>query len=320
MGLLGAAAAWPFTAHARTPVRYIGIMIPGAESDPDGRAISLEFERGLAERGWTSGQNVRIEYRWGCNSPESDKAAIAEFQGLSPDVIVASTSHSVAALLQATPRTPVVFTMIYEPVAQGFVQSLAHPGGNATGFTGVEATIGAKWLELLSEIAPGLARVAYLCNPDNSGPLQPFATVAAAARKHAIAVTLAGVRGANDIEAAMTALALEPGAGLIVPADGFMVKYGKLIVELAARDRLPAIYGLASFADLGGLASYGVKIAKQAREAAVYVDRILRGEKPADLPVQQPTKYELTINLKASRTLGLAISPAILARADEVLE
>jgi putative ABC transport system substrate-binding protein len=321
IGLLGGAAATcPFGARAQRSTHHIGALLPMAEDDPEGRATVAAFEQGIAERGWTAGSNIRIDWRWAIDSPDKIKAAITEFQALSPDVILASTSRSVAALRQAMPTTPIVFSMIYGPVAQGFVQSLAHPAGNATGFTAMEASIGAKWLELLSEMAPGLARVAYLCNPSNPGPLQPYAAVEAAARKQAVAVALAEVQGPADIEAVMTSLAREPGGGFIASPDGFLLNYSKLIIELAARDRLPAIYGLASIAAQGGLASYGVTASAQERQVAAYVDRILRGEKPADLPVQQPTQYALTINLKVARTLGLDIPPTVLAGADEVIE
>jgi putative tryptophan/tyrosine transport system substrate-binding protein len=316
----GAAAAWPLGARAQQSVRHIGVLMAIAEDDPDSRANSAALEQGLAQRGWTSGRNVRIDYRWAIDSTDKAKGAIAELLAHSPDVIVASTSRTVAALRLAMPAAPIVFVMIYEPVAQGFVQSLAHPGGNATGFTAMEATIGAKWLELLSELAPGLVRVAYMCNPSNPGPLQPYAAVEAAARSHAIAVALAPVHGASDIETVMTTLAREPGGGLIVPPDGFLINHRNLIIELAARIRLPAIYGFASFAAQGGLASYGVKPSEQFSQAAAYVDRILRGEKPADLPVQEPTQYALVINLKAAETLGLKIPPTVLAIADEVIE
>jgi len=325
MLLGGAAAAWPLVARAQQSVRHIGVLMAIAEDDPDSRANVAAFEQGLAQRGWISGRNVRIDYRWAVDrlavdSTEKYKAALAEFLALSPDVIVTSNSRTLRELRQVMPTVPIVFTMIYEPVAQGFVESLAHPGGNATGLTAMEATIGAKWLELLSEMVPALARVAYICNPSNPGPLQPFAAVETAAHNHAVAVALAAVHGATDIETVMSTLAREPGAGLIVPPDGFLINHRKLIIELAARDKLPAIYGLASFAAQGGLASFGVKPSEQFRQAAEYVDRILRGEKPANLPVQQPTRYALVINLRAAKTLGLNISPTVLAIADEVIE
>jgi putative ABC transport system substrate-binding protein len=246
--------------------------------------------------------------------------AIAELLVRPPDVIVAYVSRHVAALQKAMPTVPIVFATIYEPVAQGFVQSLAHPGGNATGFTMPPATIGGKWLELLSEMAPAVTRVAYICNPSNPGPLQPYASVEAAADNHAVAVAVAAVHSATDIETGMTTLAREPGGGLIVPPDGFLISHSKLIIELAAREKLPAIYGFAAFAEQGGLASYGVSLSEQVRQAGEYVGRILRGEKPADLPVQQPTRYELLINLKAAEALGLRIPPTVLARADKVIE
>ena len=215
---------------------------------------------------------------------------------------------------------PIVFTSIYEPVTQGFVQSLAHPGGNLTGFTAVEATVGAKSLELLKEIAPQVTRIAFMFDPNNPGPMQLFPSVEAAAPKKAVDVIKAPVHGPAEIEAVMTILGREPGGGLIVPPDGFLFDHRKLIIELAARYRLPAIYGLSFFTAEGGLASYGVKVSEQFRQAAAYVDRILRGEKAGDLPVQQPTKYELVINLKTAKGLDLQISNSLLLRADEVIE
>jgi putative tryptophan/tyrosine transport system substrate-binding protein len=308
----GAAAAWPLGARAQQSERHVVVLMPTEED--------LETPKAFAQVLAQNGSNVRVAFRWGIDSADKVKAAIAELQANPPNVVVASTSHTVAALLRAAPTIPLVFAMIYEPVAQGFVQSLAHPGGNATGFTAMEASIGAKWLELLLEMAPGLARVAYMCNPGNPGPQQPYPAAAAAGRQHRVAVALAEARGATDIETAMTALAREPGGGLIVPPDGFLINHGKLIIELAMRDRLPAIYGFSSFPTRGGLASYGVNPLVQFRQAAVYVDRILRGEKPADLPVQEPTEYALVINLKTAKALGLNIPPTVLAVVDEVIE
>jgi len=319
--LLGSAAvAWPLGARAQQSERNVTVLMPIDENDPDAGALSTAFEQSLAQRGWRSGRNVHIDWRWAIDNADKVKAAIAALQEHPPDVVVADTSQTVAALLRATPAIPLVFAMIYEPVAQGFVQSLAHPGGNATGFTAIEASIGAKWLELLSEMAPGLARVAYMCNPSNPGPLQPYPAAEAAGKGHGIAVALAGVHGATDIETAMATLAREPGGGLIVPPDGFLINHRKLIIELAARDKLPAIYGLASFAAQGGLASYGATWPATLSQAAVYVARILRGEKPGDLPVQEPTQYALVINLKAATTLGLNIPGTLLATADHVIE
>ena len=317
IALLGAAAAaWPRGVRAQQPVRRVTVLVPG----PDDPELDLAFQQGLAQRGWIGGRNVQIDQRFAIDSADKTKAAIAELLARPPDVIVAFTSLTVAALQKAMPTVPIVFATIYEPVAQGFVQSLAHPGGNATGFTMPPATIGGKWLQLLSEMAPALARVAYMCNPSNPGPLQPYAAVEAAARSHAIAVALTAVHGATDIETGMTTLARQPSGGLIVPPDGFLVNHSKLIIELAAREKLPAIYGFAFFAAQGGLASYGVSLSGQIRQAGVYVGRILRGEKPADLPVQEPPQYELVINLKAATALGLHIPPIVLASADKVIE
>jgi putative ABC transport system substrate-binding protein len=317
VALLGAAAAaWPHGARAQQSVRHIAVLEPGVQD----RALDSAFEQGLAQRGWIGGRNVRIDYRWAIDSTDKTKAAIAELLARPRDAVVAYTSATVAALQKAMPMVPIVFAWIYEPVAQGFVQRLAHPGGNATGFTMPPATIGGKWLELLSEMAPALARVAYMCNPSNPGPLQPYAAVEAAAHHHPVKVALASVHSAADIGTVMTTLAREPGGGLIVPPDGFLVKHDKLIIELAAREKLPAIYGFARFAELGGLASYGVKPSEQVRQAGEYVGRILRGEKPADLPVQEPSQYELVINLKAAEALGLHIPPTVLVSADKMME
>jgi putative ABC transport system substrate-binding protein len=236
------------------------------------------------------------------------------------DVLLAGTSGTLAALQRATKTVPIVFFMIYEPVAQGFVQSLAHPGGNATGFTGAEATVGAKWLDLLKQMAPSLARVAFMSNPDNPGPMQSYRSFEAAAPNLAVEATNAPVRGPSEIEAVMDRLREKPGGGLIVPPDGFLLQHSRLIIDLAARYRLPAIYGMRSCAADGGLACYAVSVGEQFRRAADYMDRILRGEKARDLPVQQPTEYEFIINSKTARALGLGISPTLFATADEVIE
>jgi len=266
------------------------------------------------------GRNVRIDYLWATDSTDKTKAAIAELLARPPDAIVADTSATVAALQKAMPTAPIVFATIYEPVAQGFAQSLAHPGGNAIGLTMPTATIGGKWLELLSQMAPALARVAYMCNPSNPGPQQPYAAVEAAAHDHPVKVALTSVHSAADIETVVTTLAREQGGGLIVPSDGFLVEHDKMIIQLAAREKVPAIYGFARFAELGGLASYGVKLSEQVRQAGMYVGRILRGEKPADLPVREPSQYELVIGLKVAKALGLHIPALLLASADEVIE
>jgi putative ABC transport system substrate-binding protein len=324
--LLGGAAApallCPLAVRAQQPgrMRLIGALMPNAEGDSMGQARALALQQGLAKLGWIVGRNVRIEYRWGAADAESVRAGTAELLALTPDVVLATTSRAVATLQQATRTVPIVVTGIIEPVAQGLVRSLAHPGGNMTGFTNMEATVGAKWLALLKEVAPRVTRIALMFNPDNPGPGQYSGSAAAAGPKLAMEVASAPVRGPADIEAAIALLGREPGGGLIFPPDGFTLIHRKLIVELAARYRLPAIYGLRDFADDGGLAYYGSDSTDQYRQAAAYVDRILRDEKPGDLPVQQPTKFDLVINLTTAKALGLDISPALLSVADELIE
>jgi putative ABC transport system substrate-binding protein len=319
---LGGAAAWPVAARAQQSVhmRRVGMLIPFAEDDPEGQAHVMALKQGLEKLQWTIGRNIRIDYRWGIDDVEKTRAATAELLALAPDVIMAGTSRAVATLQQATHTVPIVFTAIYEPVAQGFVQSLAHPGGNITGFTMVEATVGAKWLELLKKIAPSVIRIAFMFDPNNPGPKHTAHSAEAAAPNFAVELVMTPVHGPTEIEAAMKMLGREPGGGLIVPPDGFLLAYRKLITELAARYRLPAIYGYRGSTAEGGLASYGVKTSEQYRQAADYVDRILRGEKAGDLPVQAPTKYELVINLKTAKALGLDIPQPMLLLADEVIE
>jgi putative ABC transport system substrate-binding protein len=318
----GAAATWPLAARAQQGerVRRIGVLFPNTEDDPMVQPRVMGLEGGLAKLGWAVGRNIRIDYRWGAADAERVRAIVAELLALPTDAILANTTRAVATLQQATRTVPIVFLGIVEPVDQGFVQSLAHPGGNITGFTNAETTLGAKWLERLKEVAPRVTRAAYIFNPDNGGAAQFSGSVVAAAQKRAVELVMAPVRGPAEIEAAITRIGREPGGGLIFPLDGFMNVYRKLIVELAARYRLPAIYGVRNFAYEGGLAYYGVNIDDQYPQAAAYVDRIFRGEKPGDLPVQQPDKYEFVINLKTAKALGLDISQELLSVADDLIE
>ena len=320
----GAAATWPLAAQAQQPdrMRRIGVLMAFAESDPEGKVRAAVFERALQELGWTSGRNIRIEYRWApAGNVEQTRAAAAGLLKLVPDVTLAHTTLATAALQRASRTVSVVFVEVGEPVAQGFVQSLAHPGGDITGFTNLEPTLGAKWLELLKEIAPRVTRVAVLYNPNTA----PYATLFSrsaevVAQKMAVELTAAPVYEPAEIESALAMLGREPGGGLIIAPDPFTSAHRELILTLAARHKLPAVYRERFFVAAGGLMSYGPDLVEQFRQAAGYVDRILKGEKPADLPVQAPTKYELVTNLKTAKALGLEIPPMLLARADEVIE
>jgi putative ABC transport system substrate-binding protein len=319
----GAAVAWPLATRAQQPdrMRRIGVLMSFAENDPEGKVRATVFERALQELGWTGGRNIRIDYRWAPGDVEQTRAAAAELLRLAPDMILAHATQATAALQRATRTVPVVFVAVSEPVAQGFVQSLAHPGGNITGFTNLEPTLGAKWLELLKEIAPRVTRVAVLYNPNTA----PYATLFSrsaevVAQKMAVELTAAPVHEPAEIESALSMLGREPGGGLIIAPDPFTSARRKLIFDLAARYRVPAISAFRYLSNEGGLVSYGVDVRDQFRQAAAYVDQILRGGKPADLPVQQPTKFELVINLKTAKALGLDVPSTLLARADEVIE
>ena len=301
-------------------MRRIGALMPESEGDPESQARVAVFHRRLQELGWTVGRNLRIDYRWAMGDLERTRFDAAELLRLAPDVILAVSSPVLATVQKATRTIPVVFVAVSEPVAQGFVQSLAHPGGNITGFTNLEPTFGGKWLELLKEIAPRVTRVAIMFNPNTAPYAVLFSrSVEAAAQKLGVEPAEAAVQQLADVEAVMSMLAREPGGGLIVLPDPFTTAQGKLIGELAARFQLPAIYPFRFMLVDGGLASYGVNTPDLFRQAASYVDRIFRGEKPADLPVQQPTKFEFVINLKTAKALGLDVPPTLLARADEVI-
>jgi putative tryptophan/tyrosine transport system substrate-binding protein len=322
--LLGsAAAAWPFAARAQQPdrMRRIGFLQGLAESDPEAQARTEAFRQGLDTLGWTEGRNIRIDYRFAGGDSTRVQAYTTELVNSAPELIVAHSSPVIAALKQATRTIPIIFAIVNDPLSQGFVVSLAHPGGNITGFAFVELPMVGKWLEMLKEMAPGVRRVALIFNPQTA-PYYPIYLRELGAVPATLAAELAAapVRDEAEVEAAISALAREPAGGLIAAADPFTVAHRALIMRLAQHHRLPAVYSLRQLVAEGGLMSYGPDSVDIVRRSASYVDRILKGEKPADLPVQQPTKFELAINLKTAKALGLDVPPMLLARADEVIE
>ena len=319
---LGGAAAWPLAAHAQQAerMRRIGVLLPATADDPEFQARVAAFVQGLQQLGWTEGRNVRIDIRWGAGDAERIRRYAAELVALAPDVILAAGGATVGPLFQATRTVPIVFTLTPDPVGAGFVDNLARPGGNATGFTNFEFGIGVKWLELLKEIAPRVTRAAVLRDPTIPAGIGEFGAIQAVAPSVGIELRPIDVREAGEIERAVTAFARSSNNGLIVSSNALASVHRNLIVTLAARHRLPAVYPFRFFVTIGGLASYGPDTIDPHHRAAGYVDRILKGENPADLPVQAPTKYELVINLKTAKALGLDVPPTLLARADEVIE
>ena len=320
----GAAAAWPLTAQAQQPARLrrIGVLVAFTENDLESQALLAAFKKRLTDLGWTDGRNVAIDYKFAGANPEHVRAVAAELVASSPDVIFAASNVSVAPLQKATSVIPIVFAQASDPVGSGFVSSLPRPGGNITGFQGYEPAIGEKWLEVLREIAPAMRRVAVLLNPSISANVAFLHAAEAAAPSFGVTVAAAGVRDAADIERELTAFAQEPNGGVIVtpsPATNTSERRD-LIMAMAARLRLPVIYPYHLPAESSGLISYTYEPKAQWQGGATYVDRILRGAKPAELPVQAPTKYEMVINLKTAKALGLTVSPTLLARADEVIE
>jgi putative tryptophan/tyrosine transport system substrate-binding protein len=320
--LLGTAVAWPVAARAqqREQMRRIGVLMNLGSDDAEGQARNAAFLQGLQELGWTVGRNVRIEYRWGAGDAELFRRHGLELVALAPDVILAGGGAVVPSLLQATRTIPIVFTLTPDPVGAGFVESLARPGGNATGFTIFEYGISGKWLELLKEIAPHVTRAAVIRDPAIAAGLGLWGAIQSVAPSLGVELRPLGVRDAGEIERVVTAFARSSNGGLIVTGSSLATVHRELITTLAARYRLPAVYPQRSFVTVGGLISYGPDSIDPYRQAAGYVDRILKGEKPADLPVQAPTKYELVINLKTAKTLGLTVPETLLARADEVIE
>jgi putative ABC transport system substrate-binding protein len=319
----GAAAVWSLAARAQQPgpMRHVGVLMASAADDSENQARMAAFLQGLAQLGWTDGRNVRIDIRWATTNADDLRRHAAELAALAPDVLVAASGTATAApLLQATRTVPIVFVVVVDPVGAGFVASLARPGGNATGFTMFEYGLSGKWLELLKQIAPGVTRAAVLRDPAIASGIGQFAAVQALAPSLGVELSPVDVRDAPEIERAVTAFTRSGNGGLIVTPSPVANRHRDLIVTLAARHRLPAVYAWRYFVTAGGLISYGADSIDQYRRAAGYVDRILKGEKPADLPVQAPTKYELVINLKTAKALGLEVPPTLLARADEVIE
>jgi putative ABC transport system substrate-binding protein len=317
----GAAVVWPRMVRAQQAerTRCIGALIPLAESDTEGQTRLAAFRDGLLKLGWTEGRNLRIEHRW-ATDPDRLRAHAAELVGLTPDVIFAGSSSALAPLHQATRTIPIVFASVPDPVGQGFVASLARPGGNITGFATYEQAIAVKWLELLKEIAPSVVRVIVVYDPANPSSAGYVREIESRAPSFAVQVSVTPVRDADEIEHAVTAFASEPNGGLIVLASPVTATHRKLIISLAAQHRLPAAHPFRYFPLSGGLASYGVDTIDLHRRAAGYVDRILRGERPGELPVQQADKFELVINLKTAKALGIDVPVSLLARTDEVIE
>jgi putative tryptophan/tyrosine transport system substrate-binding protein len=321
MLLGGSGAAWPLVAWAQQPerMRHIGVLIGNVADDAESQARTEAFAQGLAQLGWVDGRNVRIDTRWA--TADDIRRHAAELAELAPDVILAATGTlTVAPLLQATRTVPIVFVLVIDPVGAGFVASLARPGGNATGFTIFEYGMSGKWLELLKEIAPGVTRAAVLRDPAIASGIGQFAAVQAVAPSLGVELSPVDVRDAPEIERAVAAFARSGNGGMIVTASALATRHRDLIIKLAARYKLPAIYAGHWFVTDGGLLSYGPDYVAQFRQAAGYVDRVLKGEKPADLPVQSATKYETVINLKTAKALGLDVPAPLLARADVVIE
>jgi len=318
----GAALAGPVAARAQQPdrMRRVGVLMPSAMEDSEAKARVAAFLQGLQELGWTDGRNIRIEYRWGSGDARRVPKYAEELVALAPDVILAQGSSTAGPLLQATRAIPIVFVIVPDPVSAGFVDSLARPGGNATGFLMFEYGTSAKWLELLKQIAPGVMQVAVIRDPTLTASVAQLAAIQSVAPSFRVELTPVNVRDAGEIERGITTFAGRSKGGLIVTASPLATAHRDLIIELAARHKLPAVYFERYFVTGGGLMSYGPHFVDQFRQAAGYVDRILRGEKPSDLPVQAPIKYELVINLTTAKALNLTVPSTLLAIADAVIE
>jgi putative ABC transport system substrate-binding protein len=313
----------PLAAEAQQvgKVWRIGVLMPESERNPESKARVAAFERRLQELGWNLGRNLQIDYRWNIGDIEKARAATADLLKSMPDALIPVASPATAAMQQMTRTIPIVFVAVSEPIGRGFVTNLAHPGGNMTGFTHLEPTLGSKWLELLKEIAPRVSRVALMFNAAAAQAAALFlGSVEAAAQRFKLTAVAAQVHGLEEVEAVIARLAGEPVTGLIFPPDPFTVEHHKAICELANRHRMPTVAGFGLFPADGGLVSYGVFVPDLFRQAADYIDRILKGEQPGNLPVQQPTKFEMVINLKTAKALGLIIPQSLLLRADEVIQ
>jgi putative tryptophan/tyrosine transport system substrate-binding protein len=320
--LLSGAAALPLAARAQQPerMRRIGVLMNRAADNPDGQTRLAAFQQALQQLGWNDGRNVRIDIRWGADDAERERRYAAELVALAPDIIFASGTVSVTALGHVTRTLPIVFAGVTDPVGTGFVDSMARPGGNITGFMSLEYSLGGKWLELLKEVAPGVKRAAVLRDPANPSGIGEFSAIQTVAPSLGVEVSAVNVRDAGEIERSIAAFARSANGGLVVGASAIATVHNDLVITLAARHKLPAVYSNRFAVTGGGLISYGSDVIDQFARAAGYVDRILKGEKAADLPVQAPTKYELVVNLKAAKAIGLDVPATVLARADEVIE
>jgi ABC-type uncharacterized transport system substrate-binding protein len=319
----GAAASWPLAARAQQPdrMRRVGVLAAYPENDPEAQARVVAFRQALQGLGWTEGRNIAMEYRWGAGDAGRARTFVAELVSLKPDVILAHGTPALTALYEATRTIPIVFVSVIDPVGAGTVQSLARPGANITGFSTFEPEIGGKWLELLKEIAPGLKRVAGVSDPAFRGFAGVWRAIEAVAPRFGVQVTSVSFHApTDDLESAVAAFAREEGGGLIVVPTALNAVHRHRIFSVAAQNRLPAIYAFRFYATDGGLMSYGIDTVDLFRRGASYIDRILKGENPGELPVQAPTRYELAINLKTAKALGLDMPPMLLARADEVIE
>ena len=319
--IVGSATAWPLTARAQQSksTRRVAALLPYSANDPEAQNRNAAFLQALQQLGWTVGQNVQIEYRWAAGSEDDMRKYAAELVALAPDVILTSGA-AVEPLRRATRTVPIVFVIVPDPVGAGFVDSLARPGGNVTGFANYDYAIGAKWLALLKEIAPNTTRAAVLRDPAIRAGMGQWGAIQSASPSVAIEVSPISLGDAGELESALAAFARNPNGGLIVTGSALAVVHRDLTIALAARHRLPAVYYERNFVSAGGLISYGSNFVEQFRLAAAYVDRILKGEKPADLPVQTPTKFELVINLKTAKAIGLSVPASLLASADDVIE